>query len=66
MLEKDTFMNSSYLSEDKPPVCLHVLGQGLVNDIWKEGKAYKEENECLWKDINKLRKLLDQIKAIDI
>ena len=27
----------------KPPICLHILGQGLVNQLWREGQELKKE-----------------------
>lgn len=32
-------MTTQYLNEEKPPVCLHELGQGLVNALHKEGRS---------------------------
>lgn len=26
----------SYADEDSPPICLHAVGQGLVNALWME------------------------------
>ena len=30
-----------YINMSKPPVCLHILGQGLVDRLWNEGQELK-------------------------
>lgn len=34
-----------YLREEHPPVCLHVLGQDLVNALWDEGRQVLEQQQ---------------------
>lgn len=34
---------SKYLSESQPPTCLHILGQGLVDALWHEGRDLKRQ-----------------------
>lgn len=29
------------LDQPQPPTCLHILGQGLVNALWYEGRELK-------------------------
>lgn len=36
-------METKYLDLDKPPVCLHILGQSLVNSIFLEGKELQKQ-----------------------
>lgn len=40
-------MKSSLLSKDKPPVCLHILGQDLVNALHAEGREVREAARAL-------------------
>jgi hypothetical protein len=38
---------SNYLNGDKPPICLHALGQPLINALFEEGKALQRELNAL-------------------
>lgn len=33
------------LDSDKPPICLHILGQGLVTALWQEGRDVLKDLE---------------------
>jgi len=34
---------TKYLEQTSPPICLHAMGQGLVNALWQEGRALREQ-----------------------
>lgn len=46
---------TTYLKDERPPTCLHILGQGLVNSLHAEGKALQSKLAALQYDIEFLR-----------
>jgi len=49
-------MKTKYADLPKPPVCLHILGQGLIDAMWQEMQEMKKE-------IEKLKTLLNAYQA---
>lgn len=34
-----------FTDEPTPPICLHVLGQGLVNELYKEAMEFRKQRD---------------------
>ena len=42
-----------YLAEERPPVCVHILGQPLVNELHRLGRLERDRREVMEQALTK-------------
>ena len=52
--------------KDAPPTCLHILGQSLVTNLWKEGRELLKRNEQLEEQVKRLEEIIQEQKDDNI